>query len=1061
MFHQVIPASASPPILIQNGTTSYPLGKHLDILEDPEGALTLEQVRSEPFAAKFSRSHQQNPTFGFTSSVYWVRFSISGDRSSADRWLLEIGYPLFDHINLYLPMADGAYLQKTVGDLRPFAEREIKNRNFLFTIPNSLPDNTPIYLRFDTESSMNILLTLWSDAAFAEKDHNSQFGHGLYYGFILVMILYSALMLLTLRDRNYFFYLLFIVSFGLYQASINGSSFEYLWPTLVWWNNYSVPIFVATSVMGVAMFSRSFLTTQKYSPFLDKTLLFLNLILILPIIFSLAGYYPLAIRLAVLLALVTMLVVITAGILCLKQQYRPARYFMLAWSMFLLSVVISALRAFGLLPANFITLSSPQYGASLTMILLALALADRVNDMKAQTAEAEKQYQTIFENANEGIFRTTPIGNIILANQTLADIFDYSSPAELIENSPNLRTMFVSTARRKELNRELELHGSCTNCEAQMYKKDKTIIDILINTNATRNDKGEILYLDGMLTDITAKKRTEDMRVARDAAESANQAKSQFLANMSHEIRTPMNGIMGMTDLLLDTELQPKQREFTETVRTSADALLAIINDILDFSKIEAGKLDLEELSFDLHHTLEDTCDILALRADQKGLELICQIDPQVPSLLIGDPGRLRQMIINLASNAIKFTEQGEVSIVVSLKEDLGSEAVLLFTVKDTGIGIPVAQHQSLFHLFTQADYSTTRKYGGTGLGLAISKQLAELMGGNIGVNSTPGHGATFWFTAKFRKRPQAARETSTETQTSLDLSHCRFLAVDDNATNRLYLKKVAKSWGCHNFTEAANGKTALEILRGAAERGQPFDLAVIDTLMPPGMTGEALGTAIKQDPKISNTKLIMMTGVGSRGDAARLAAKGFAAYLYKPIKETLLKECLEAVVHGHPSQGPQIGTMITKHSLAETRKREILILVVEDNLINQKVTMAILDKLGYRAQIATNGYEALQLLQNMPFDLIIMDCEMPEMDGYDTTRRIRAWKNSEDKDLRQKSNLPIIAMTAHALEGEREKCIEAGMDDFLTKPVKPQILAELIKIRLSRPDVSKTKKSI
>jgi PAS domain S-box-containing protein len=1050
-----VPAKAAPPLPLQPGTTSYSLGRHLSFLEDLEGNLTLDQVRGEPFTDKFVASQQQNPTFGFTSSVYWVRFSLDGWTSSEEHWLLEIGYPLFDNIEIYLPTTAGVYLEKTVGDRLPFAARPIQHRNFLIPLPDSLPNNTPIYLRFKTESSMNIILTLWREDAFVHQDHNAQFGLGIYYGFILVMILYSTLMLVTLRDKNYFYYLFFIIGFGLYQVTINGSSYEYLWPRLVWWNNYAVPIFVASAVMGVAMFSRSFLTIEKYSPLLNKALITLQLSCIPPIILALAGFYPLAIRLSVLLALVVMLTVITAGLLCLRKNFRPARYFMLAWSMFLLGVVISALRAFGLLPANTLTLSGPQFGSSMTMILLALALADRVNIMKTQTAEAEKQYKTIFENAKEGIFRATPLGHILMANQTLADIFGYSSPEELISNVPDIRSMIASPAKRKELALELEQHGSCTNCEAQLYRKDgQTIVEVSVNAYATRGEQGEILYLDGMLTDITARKKAEEMRVARDAAESASLAKSSFLANMSHEIRTPMNGIIGMTGLLLDTSLRPEQREFTETIRTSADALMAIINDILDFSKIEAGKLDLEELNFDLRHTLEDTCDILALRAQQKGLELICQVDPQVPSLLVGDPGRLRQMIINLTSNAIKFTAAGEVSIIVSLQELLGGEVLLRFTIKDTGIGTPLSLHPSLFNPFTQADSSTTRKYGGTGLGLTISKQLAEMMGGGIGVKSNEDQGATFWFTARFRQQPQTGPDAFDKAQDFLDLSNCRLLVVDDNDTNRFYLKKVAAAWGCRNFAEAANGRTALEILRAAALAGQPYDLVVLDMQMP-GMSGETLGTAIKQDPDLRASKLIMMTSVGNRGDGARLTAKGFAAYLTKPVKETLLKKCLANVVHGRQAPAPQAGALITRHSLAETGKREIRILVAEDNVINQKVTLAILARLGYRAAIAVNGHEALESLQRMDFDLIIMDCEMPEIDGYEATRRIRAWKDADNEILRWKGNLPIIAMTAHALEDERRKCLAAGMDDFLSKPVKPQNLAEMLKKWLSRPDLT------
>jgi PAS domain S-box-containing protein len=1041
----LVSQAAARPLPVRAGTTAYPLGKHISTLEDQEGVLTLAQVRSEPFASRFVTNHKQNPTFGFTSSVYWARFSSNSPLRAEDQWLLEIDYPLFDNVRVYLPMVGGEYQEKTVGDLLPFADREIKNRNFLIKIPDAIPADTPIYLRFATESSMNILLTLWTTSGFAAHDHNVQFGEGLYYGFIVLMILYSITMWATLRDNNYFFYLYFLVGFGLYQLTINGYSYEYLWPTLVWWNNYSVPIFVACAVMGVAMFTRSFLLTRKHLPILDKFLFILILGLILPIILALTGLYAPAIRISVLLALVTMLTAMLAGILSLRQKYRPARYFLLAWTMFLLGVVISALRAFGIFPANAFTISSPQYGSLMTMFLLALALADRVNIMTRQTIEAQRQYQNIFEHANEGIFRSSPGGNIILANQTLANIFGYSSVEEGIVATPDINQMYVDPGTREQLLRKLANNGVVANFECEMYKSDgQTIITISINAYATKDDQGNILYLDGMLTDITARKKAEEMRIARDAAESANQAKSAFLANMSHEIRTPMNGIIGMTGLLLDTELRPEQLEFTNTIQTSAEALLTIINDILDFSKIEAGKLDLEMLKFNVRHTLEDTCDIVALRARQKGLELICQVEPQVPYFLTGDPGRLRQLLTNLASNAIKFTDRGEVSITVSLQKELGDEIILLFSVKDSGIGVPIELHPNIFDPFTQADDSTTRKYGGTGLGLAIAKQLAEAMGGDIGIKSLPDQGSTFWFTARFGQQSLAERQAVRESENFLDLSHCRLLVVDDNDRNRFYLKKLAGAWGCQSLAEAANSENALEILHGAVQAGKPFDLAILDMQMPE-VNGESLGAMIRNSPEIKATRLILLTAIDGRRDVAGLTVKGFACYLTKPVKETLLKECLAKLVHGRQTPEPIAGILNTQPAIPESVHRESRILVVEDNIINQQVSLAILKKLGYRVEIAANGNEALDSLQSMPFDLILMDCEMPEMDGYEATRQIRAWKNSEQEVLRHKSSLPIIAMTAHAHKNAREKCQAAGMDDFLTKPVTPQALAAML----------------
>ncbi|MBF0544837.1 MAG: response regulator [Candidatus Riflebacteria bacterium] len=557
-----------------------------------------------------------------------------------------------------------------------------------------------------------------------------------------------------------------------------------------------------------------------------------------------------------------------------------------------------------------------------------------------------------------------------------------------------------------------------------------------------RDDFGKAIKIVGARIDISGIKGVDKNEIqAKLSLEEINHLKERFLANVSHEIRTPLNGIIGMTGLMVDSNLTPKQQEYAEVIRRCSTELLSLVNDLLDFSKIENGKIDIEEFSFDIRTMMEDVSHLIEEKVRKKGLELICRVNSEVPSIVEGDPGRIRQVLICLAENAIKFSTEGTISISVILEKETENRVFLTFSTSDTGVGIPKEKQDFLFQAFSQVDPSATRKVGGLGLGLSLAMGIVKKLQGIMGFESLPQKGSRFWFTISLKK-VTLLEESQKVSTLSEGLVGKRILVVEDSLASQEVLNEILSTWKCNcHFT--LTGQEGMKALEEASKANQPFSIAILDMALP-DMTGEVLGQEIRNKKGIEKTGLILLTSVSLRGDAKRLREIGFDAYLPKPAKKSILYDCLLSVLERFEKPSSKPVELITRHSIAEKRKQKVRILVAEDNITNQKVALGILEKLGFRADAVANGVEAIKSLSTVPYDLVFMDLQMPEMDGFEATSLIRQ-PNSPVMD----HNIPIIAMTAHALKGSREQCLEVGMNDYITKPVSSQDLLNSIKKHL------------
>jgi len=688
--------------------------------------------------------------------------------------------------------------------------------------------------------------------------------------------------------------------------------------------------------------------------------------------------------------------------------------------------------------SNAVSVSALGTAAITTVTLTVLGLAvlgsifDRRYSARSRELEAaEKRYRLLFERSLAGVLRTSLDGRVLDCNEACARIFGFTSREEFMATSMGER--YAHPDDRKAFLARLEAAQNLTNYEHCLRRKDGSAVWLLASTTLVLDKDGTPNATEGTLIDITERKRAEEeLKQAKEAAETASRAKSEFLANMSHEIRTPMNGIIGMTELTLDTSLTEEQREYLSMVKLSADSLLAVINDILDFSKIEAGKMELDSAVFSIREILEETIRSFGVTAGEKHLELVCDIHTDVPQVVAGDPMRLRQVVVNLLGNAIKFTDQGEIVLQADVQQLHDSSVEIHFTVRDTGVGIPKDKQALIFEAFAQADGSSRRKYGGTGLGLTISTRLVAMMGGRTWLESEPGQGSTFHFTARFELAQAASEKSDLEGHGSL--VGIPVLIVDDNPTNRRILEMTLRQWGMKP-TLVSSGWAALAELRRAQEGGQPPPLVLLDAQMPQ-LDGFATAAKIKQDPDLPTATIMMLTSGGQRGDADRCRQLGISAYLSKPVRQWELREAVLRVLGLRPQRG-ESSRLVTRHSLQETPKR-LRILLAEDNAVNRELTLRILSKRGHSVHVVVNGRLAIEALETQAFDVILMDVQMPEMDGFEATAAIRK------SEAATGTRIPIIAMTAHAMKGDRERCLGAGMDGYISKPVQAQ---ELLKI--------------
>lgn len=862
------------------------LGTSIDWIEDSSNALTFEQVQKLP-EASFSASTQKTFNKGYTPSAYWLRFRLNfSDDLINSHWLLEIPFPLLDHVTLYIPDSNNTYSSIHTGDRHPFSQRDIDTTNFVFKLKPEKNDNV-YYLHIQTKDSLQVPLFLWNPDNFPKYNTAMTGLQGLYFGIMLVMILYNLFIYLSVRDRSYLYYISYISCATLFQASMQGYSFEYFWPNSTWWTNINIPFLSLISLFFAALFTRNILQTKTLLPRLDKALVAMTITLFLTLPVVIFGGYQLGIYATIIISFIFFNLVFTTACIAALKGNRTAKVFIIAWSIFLIGGAISILGMLNILPLEYGNLSAIQIGSAIEVILLSLALADRINLIEKEKTEIESRSRSILLNAN----------------------------------------------------RQLE----------------------------------------------------DSIRL-----------KDEFIATISHEIRTPMNGVLGSAQLLLDTNPTPEQSLFIDTINHSGTTLLEILNNILDYSKIEAGKLSLEPSEFNLEEMINECADCFSIIASQNAVKLFVVIDKSAPKRIVADRIRFKQILLNLISNAFKFTYQGQVIIRVKLAENSASH--IHIDIEDSGCGLTQEQQDKLFKPFVQIDASSSRSKGGTGLGLAISKKLTYLMQGNIGVNSQLNKGSTFWFTAAVE-----IIEKEKDPRFIYDKTVCVYLS---NPYQKTVIEEQLSAWNIQTISK--------EQLKHYNDLFVISDTTTLSNVL---------------NLNIPEKDIIVLSDSPCR-------SQSMTQYVASPITAKKLRYALQA-------QGSPVPTQALLNSEKDKSNNEtsldfskLRVLSIDDNSVNRMIIKKMLKKYRIETALASGGLEALEMIQEQDgyFDLILMDIEMPIKDGYQTTQDIREFERKQGLE-----GCKIIAVSAHSMKESHEKALKCGMDDFLSKPVDQNRLVDIL----------------